>query len=1150
MAIDNRHRPSPIPMPPGRVRSGTDSKSDFRRLGDRVQRTRMRRSFGAWVVRNKWLIISRIVLFLFGAILLLQWQFPFVLPRSLLMTPSVACQRDPEGSWAVSALRGASPFQLELVGGTDIFQDDETQTQDTEESRRRIDTHAYHKEHPAIYCNSVMDVASNFVADPFLFQPTFREDRAKEVLKEMGELPEVIRAEDLDDTAQHPSTWIRSDEPIYAFYEVKVTYNRRGEVGAARSIDGGVTWIDLGIVLREPFHLSYPFVIQEGNEIFMVPEASAIGVIPLYKALDFPYHWRRLNPIVDKPYIDCSFLRHNGKLWLFCGMKGTGSRELHVLWSRSGSVKGPWVEHPMNPVNVDHNARGPRPGGRPFVFNDRIFRPGQDCSNTYGGDIILHAVSVLEEDDFVETPLGPANGVARGKWSHSRFHHLDIRQDQTTTQFFALADGDAATSGAEARNLMFYMAALVIMTILSTRHRVLRLLLRPVKAAVHSAQYFAIPVNQALVDGLTSFDMPRGSMRMSYPELALSDFDVEYVPKSARAEHAAENGGISTLGVQKTLHRQPLNNVAQQEGVVHSPRRPAGRTRSRSLRARSTSVSEDPFLDDSDDGAATPSHMRITPGNISGPSTPRGSLSLRRTGSNGHVRSPLHHSNGVPLTSEGGVLGFGLDIIHLATEAVRRSFATVYNAVQRMRGIDPDEHDGIRMELRRMHRPSPLKYRMEEEEFRDKIIFYGKMLFLLFSGVVITWYFMYWGPFMFDDPEYFSVSEREDLITLKRDVTVTGFHLPEHRDWPWKELARPRRRPRRRYPVKVKGRGVVINDSGKTDSDGSFIFAAGEPEPEPIELEVDEDGDLKHREQEQHKNSRRGMNGNGEIDPGERDTEGVSTVLQDTQCLTIIMQTYAPRTDELFQTVQHYGQCVAICQFVILWQPMDPEEAERWNRTHTPPTSESLNGLIPSWKRLVVVPTEENSLHNKFRAEKYVPESFRKAGEAYYLVDDDILVPCSAIYNARLAWLHDPVRIYGFFPRLIAQDGPQFQFEYHWEGEARSWGTYNSILTGAAIVHRRLLSAYVEDTPPHIEAYIDEHMNCEDLWFNVLAALYTQRAPVYIPAAVRNRSYFSDNASVSLSKRTEHNSMRSVCARYFAEEFGGDYLPLKGNRFY
>lgn len=64
-----------------------------------------------------------------------------------------------------------------------------------------------------------------------------------------------------------PFLWQRKDDGLYMFYETKSTARGRGEIGVARSTDGGVSFKHLGTALSERWHLSYPFVFEHQGQV-------------------------------------------------------------------------------------------------------------------------------------------------------------------------------------------------------------------------------------------------------------------------------------------------------------------------------------------------------------------------------------------------------------------------------------------------------------------------------------------------------------------------------------------------------------------------------------------------------------------------------------------------------------------------------------------------------------------------------------------------------------------------------------------------------------------------------------------------------------------------------------------------------------------
>ena len=41
-------------------------------------------------------------------------------------------------------------------------------------------------------------------------------------------------------------------------------------------------------MLKEPFHLSYPYVFKHKGTYYMIPESRAAGAVRLYRARSFP----------------------------------------------------------------------------------------------------------------------------------------------------------------------------------------------------------------------------------------------------------------------------------------------------------------------------------------------------------------------------------------------------------------------------------------------------------------------------------------------------------------------------------------------------------------------------------------------------------------------------------------------------------------------------------------------------------------------------------------------------------------------------------------------------------------------------------------------------------------------------------------------
>lgn len=56
-------------------------------------------------------------------------------------------------------------------------------------------------------------------------------------------------------------------QTVYLFFETKSQKSRQGDIGAAVSTDGGLSFAHIGIVLDEPWHLSYPYLVEDEEQV-------------------------------------------------------------------------------------------------------------------------------------------------------------------------------------------------------------------------------------------------------------------------------------------------------------------------------------------------------------------------------------------------------------------------------------------------------------------------------------------------------------------------------------------------------------------------------------------------------------------------------------------------------------------------------------------------------------------------------------------------------------------------------------------------------------------------------------------------------------------------------------------------------------------
>jgi len=216
----------------------------------------------------------------------------------------------------------------------------------------------------------------------------------------------------------------------YMFFEV---ISNQGDIGFASSADC-ISWKYEGLVLDEPFHLSYPYVFEYENEYYMIPETSESNEVRLYKATEFPRKWIFQQKLLDGSYVDPSILRHADVFYLFSSQGG--KLTLHV----ASELTGPWISHPASPI-VKSNKRISRQAGRLVEVDGRLVRYAQDCTESYGKQVIAIEIQRLSgfdysEQEMDENPILTASGYG---WNKDGMHHVDLHQ--TDGHWRACVDG-------------------------------------------------------------------------------------------------------------------------------------------------------------------------------------------------------------------------------------------------------------------------------------------------------------------------------------------------------------------------------------------------------------------------------------------------------------------------------------------------------------------------------------------------------------------------------------------------------------------------------------------------------------------------------------------------------------------------------------
>lgn len=199
---------------------------------------------------------------------------------------------------------------------------------------------------------------------------------------------------------------IKEGNQYYVFFEELVLKTRKAHISClVFDHQGKLISKRPEVVLKEEFHLSYPFVFRYEDHYYLVPEAASSKSVSLYRCEQFPGTWKKVKEILNAAVYDTTLFLHDGTWYLFGTqkpMEGSSTNQyLYIYYAES--PEGEWKPHAQNPLMRD--VRGARPAGRIFRQGDKLIRPAQIGAPVYGYGIRFYEIVKLSPTEFEEKPL-------------------------------------------------------------------------------------------------------------------------------------------------------------------------------------------------------------------------------------------------------------------------------------------------------------------------------------------------------------------------------------------------------------------------------------------------------------------------------------------------------------------------------------------------------------------------------------------------------------------------------------------------------------------------------------------------------------------------------------------------------------------------
>jgi len=247
------------------------------------------------------------------------------------------------------------------------------------------------------------------------------------------------------------------------------------------------------------------------------------------------------------------------------------------------------------------------------------------------------------------------------------------------------------------------------------------------------------------------------------------------------------------------------------------------------------------------------------------------------------------------------------------------------------------------------------------------------------------------------------------------------------------------------------------------------------------------------------------------------------------QGFTALILTYN-RIQSLFQVIQTLGEVESLTRIVVVWnhQSVPPPPPEDWPKVPKP---------------LKVIQTGANLMSNRFQPYEEIQT------EAVLSLDDDItMLTTDELEFGYQVWRQFPDRIVGFPSRthFWQNTTSSYRYESEWTNEL------SLVLTGVSFYHsywHYLYTAAPSKEQRQIRDWVDQHMNCEDIAFNLMVANATGKPPIKVGPRKKFKCSTPSCENVGmLSSAAGHLEERSRCLDLFLKLYGNP-CPLKQVQF-
>tara|TARA_Y100000992_G_scaffold254636_1_gene187598 strand:- start:2481 stop:3995 length:1515 start_codon:yes stop_codon:yes gene_type:complete len=184
------------------------------------------------------------------------------------------------------------------------------------------------------------------------------------------------------------------NDDYYLFCELFTLNEKKNEyIGktVCSKLDENHNILDLKVCLNVSYHTSFPCLLEDNNEIYMLPQ-NTVGKFNLFKCKKFPYEWEFHKLLFPGICEDPIILIHNKVYYII------SSKDNNLFINYSNTLLG---EYKSYVVKTEYA----RNAGNIISKNGKLFRIAQICKPRYGYGMALYEILMLTPENYKEKLL-------------------------------------------------------------------------------------------------------------------------------------------------------------------------------------------------------------------------------------------------------------------------------------------------------------------------------------------------------------------------------------------------------------------------------------------------------------------------------------------------------------------------------------------------------------------------------------------------------------------------------------------------------------------------------------------------------------------------------------------------------------------------